>query len=93
MFVEKREPVTVGGQQNSVPQLRSIIEHRATSDMCQRSASFVHQKIGRRKVPVMAVGSGNRDVNSSLRDAGEPQRKRMDARHDTMTSSADRGSR
>ena len=49
---------------------------RAAPDRRQRAARFVHQKIGRRKVPVVAVAAGDGDVAGALRDAGEAQRQR-----------------
>jgi hypothetical protein len=81
-LVENSEPFTSGGGQNSVPRVRAVIEHRATSDTRQRPAGFVHQKIGCRKVPVVAVGSGNCSIHSSLRDAGKAKRKGVNARQD-----------
>ena len=65
-----------------MPRHRLIIGHRAPSEGRKQTASFVHQKISRGKVPVVAVDAGDRNVNRSLRDAGEAKRKRMHPWHD-----------
>jgi hypothetical protein len=44
-----------GGYQRAVRGLRLIVLQRPAEDIGERAAGFVHQKIGRRKVPVMAA--------------------------------------
>ena len=68
-------PVPTGGDEHPVPRHGEIISDKPTPDGRYRSASFVHQKISRRKVPVVAVDAGNGDVVSALRNASKSQRE------------------
>ena len=42
-----------------------------------RAAGFVHQKVGSRKVPVVAVAAGEGGIERAMGDARKPQRQRM----------------
>ena len=55
--------------------LTAIVDRRSSRECCELPAGFVHQKIGCRKVPVVAVAARKCDVQGALRDTGEPQRK------------------
>src|SRR5277367_1324166 len=54
-FDEYRVPVLAGRDKHPVPWDRTIINDGTAPDRRQRAARFVHQKISRRKVPVMTV--------------------------------------
>jgi len=66
-----------GGNQRAMHDMRAVIAKPLAGKIGEHAAGFVHQKIGRRKVPVMAAGRGERGIEFSLRDAREPQRERM----------------
>ena len=74
-------PVPAGRDERPVPRHGTIIGDRPTREGRYRAACFVHQKIGRRKIPVVAVAAGDGDVERALRDAGETQRERWHPRH------------
>ena len=75
-------PVAPGGDQHPVPRLGTIISQRLAAKRGERAARFVHQKVSRRKVPVVTVAARNGGVEGALRDPGKPQRQRGNARHD-----------
>jgi hypothetical protein len=79
---EYRVPLPSGGDEHPVPRHGTIIDDSAAPDGRQYATRFVHQKISRRKVPVVAVAAGDGDVTSSVREAGKPQRQRAYAGHD-----------
>ena len=79
-------PVAPGGDQHPVPRHGTIIGQRLAAKRRQRAARFVHQKIGRRKVPVVTVAAGDGGVDGALRDPGKPQRQRVNPRHDRDTA-------
>ena len=82
-FDKRRMPVPTGREQHPVPWHGTIISNGSAPDRGQRAARFVHQKVGRRKVPVVRVVAGNRDVEVAMRDAGKAQRKRVGSGHDS----------
>ena len=53
---------------------------RLAVEIGQRAAGFVHQKVGCRKVPVVAVAADDGDVDLAMGDPRQPQRQRADAR-------------
>ena len=61
--------------------LRAVIGQNLPRQRGQRTAGFVHQKVGRRKVPVVAVAACKSDVERALRDACKAQRERADPWH------------
>ena len=73
---ERRMPVAAGGDEPPVPRHTTVVDDRPTPEGRYRAARFVHQKISRRKVPVVAVAAGDGDIESSLGHAGKPQRER-----------------
>src|SRR5271156_5513820 len=75
---ERRMPVPAGCDEHPVPRHGTIIDHSSARKGRQRTARFVHQKISRCKVPVMAVAAGYGGVDLALRDPGKPQRQRPD---------------
>jgi hypothetical protein len=66
--------------ENAVDRNCPVIGWLSTPDRGQRTAGFVHQKIGRRKVPIGAVPTCECDIQRTVGDAGEPQRQRMNPR-------------
>ena len=62
-----------------MPRHGTIIDQCAAPDGRQRAASFVHQKVSRRKVPIMAVAAGDGDVEHALRHTRQTQRERGNA--------------
>ncbi len=74
-------PVPAGRDEHPVPRHGTIIGYTSAPERRQCAARFVHQKISRRKVPIVAVAAGKGDVEGSLRDAGEAERQRSHSRH------------
>ena len=70
-------PVSTGCDKHPVPWHRTIVGNRSARQRRKRAARFVHQKIGRRKVPIVAVAAGKSGIAKALRDAYKPQRQRM----------------
>ena len=62
-----------GGNQRAMHDMRVIIAQRLAGKIGHHAAGFVHQKVGRRKVPVMAAGRGEGGIERAMRDAGQPQ--------------------
>ena len=79
--MQRRMPVPAGGDQHPMPRHGKIISDKPAPDGRYRSTSFVHQKISRCKVPVVAVDTGNSNIVGALGDAGEAKRERVHAWH------------
>src|SRR5262245_58424419 len=65
-------PRPAGCQQRSVNRLDAIVKDGLPHEGRQRAGSFVHQKIGRRKVPVATRSAREGGVEPPLRNACEP---------------------
>ena len=59
-------PIPAGCDEHPVPRHRAIIGHAATPERRKRAARFVHQKVGCRKVPVVAVAAGKSRFKGSF---------------------------
>jgi hypothetical protein len=57
-----------------------IVEQQSPRQRSERPARFVHQKVGRRKVPIMTVRRSKGAVERTVRDARQTQGERRDAR-------------
>ena len=69
--------------QDAVNRIRPVIDEHPAVERGHHASGFVHQKIGSRKVPIMAVAAGHCGLDLALRHAHETQRQRIDARdHD-----------
>src|SRR6516225_6150369 len=80
--IEQRAmPAAPGGDESLVHRIGSVISEYPPLDIGQSAACFVHQKVGRRKVPIAARRRRKRDIECALRDARKPQRQRMNFRH------------
>ena len=75
-------PLPTGCDQHTVPRHGKIVNDKPAPAGRYRSASFVHQKISRGKVPVVAVSAGDGNVASALGHAGEAKREGAHPRHD-----------
>ena len=64
-------PVPTGRDEHPVSWHGLIIGNISARQGRERAARFVHQKIGRCKVPIMAVAAGKGDVVCALRETGE----------------------
>ena len=53
----------------AMDRLGAVVGQNLPRQRGQRTAGFVHQKVGGRKVPVVAVSPGKSDVECALRDA------------------------
>ena len=69
-----------GCDERAVHGLRTVVFQRPSREIGQRTAGFVHQKVGCCKVPVVAAARGESSVEGSLRHAREPQGERVDFR-------------
>ena len=68
-----------GGHQRTMHRIGPIVDQGFPRQRRQRAAGFVHQKVSRRKVPVVAVGSGEGAVDarrSRRAPAATPARER-----------------
>ena len=74
-------PATARGDQGFMRRVGSIVGEYSSPDIGQRTACFVHQKVGRRKVPIVARPPRERNIERALGDARQPQRERMNFRH------------
>ena len=74
-------PVPAGRDERPMPRHGTIIGHSSARNGRQCAARFVHQKISRRKVPVVAVAAGKGGVAGAMRDLGQPERQRAHPRH------------
>src|ERR1700688_1042440 len=68
---------TTGGYQRAMHNVRDIVTQQTAGNIGQQAAGFVHQKVGRGKVPVMAARRGQCGIEFPLRDARQPQGERM----------------
>ena|GEM_PF-5306555 len=74
-------PAAARGDQGLMHRFGSIVDEYPPRDIGQRAACFVHQKVGRRKVLVVARPPRERDIERALGDAREAQRQGMNFRH------------
>src|SRR5215203_1939107 len=70
-----------GSDEGAVDRLGTVISQHLPGKRCQRATGFVHQKVRCCKVPVMAVGAREGNVEFSVRDARETKRQRANSRH------------
>src|ERR1043165_3642301 len=76
---------TPGGDQRAMQRVGAIVNEGLTRERGQCAAGLVHQKIGSRKVPVVAVMRGKREIERACGDARQPQRERKHLRfHDEV---------
>ena len=68
-------PFAAGGDQRTMDQFGTIISQHLPRQRGQRAAGFVHQKVRRRKVPVVARTACECYVEFPVRDTSEPQRQ------------------
>lgn len=66
-----------GGYQRAVRGLWLVVLKRPTREIRKRPAGFVHQKIGRCKVPVVTSARRERGIKCSVRNTCDSQRERM----------------
>ena len=64
------------GDERAVPRVGAIVDQPPPGKVGHDAAGFVHQKVGCRKVPVVAVAAGDGDIEDALRYAGKPQGER-----------------
>ena len=57
----------------------TIVENRVPRERGHVTIGFVHDQIGRGKVPVAALAAGKGRIEAALRDPAKPQRQRSDA--------------
>jgi hypothetical protein len=62
-----------GSDQRAVCALQPIIYQWLTNKISEHPAGFVHQKVGRRKVPVMAAGRGQGSIELAMRYPSEAE--------------------
>ncbi len=67
-----------GGDQRAVHHVRAIIDKPPPRKVGHHAAGFVHQKVGRRKIPIVAAAGGKGGIELAMRDADKPQRQRED---------------
>jgi hypothetical protein len=79
---KSRVPVAPSRDKHPVPRHGAIIRQPLAAKRRERAARFVHQKVGRRKIPVVTAAAGDGGVNGSFGDAGKPQSQRVDPWHD-----------
>ena len=68
-------PAAARGDQGFMHRVGSIVGEYPPLDVGQRTARFVHQKVGGRKVPVVARPPGESHIERALGDAREAQRQ------------------
>ena len=61
--------------QHPVRHLPAIIRNRIPRKRGHPTIRFLHDQIGRRKVPVAALPAGKSRVKAALRDPSQPQRQ------------------
>src|SRR4051812_16513403 len=89
LFAHQREERLVtrtpGGNKCAMQRIGAIVDERLTRECGQCPAGLVHQKIGSRKVPVVAVARGERKIERAGGDPRQAQREREDLRfHDQI---------
>ena len=65
--------------QNPVRHLPAIVEDRVPRERGHATIRFLHDQIGRGKVPVTALAAGKSRIEASLRDPAQPKRQRSDS--------------
>ena len=68
-----------GGQQRVMDRIGPIVDQRLPRYRRYQPAGFVHQKVGCRKIPIMAVRPGESAIERAGGDARDPQCKRWNA--------------
>jgi hypothetical protein len=63
------------GDQGAMRRMRSIIGEGPPGKVGHHAAGFVHQKVGRRKVPVVAAMRREGRAERAVGDARQPQRQ------------------
>ena len=66
--------------QHPVRHLPAIVEDRVPRERGHVTIRFLHDQIGRGKVPVAALAAGKSGIETALRDPAQPQRQRSDSR-------------
>ena len=64
--------------QHPVRHFPPIVENRIAGERGHPTIRFLHDQIGRGKVPVPALSAGKGGIEIALRDPAEPKRQRSD---------------
>src|SRR6266700_783751 len=75
MLDNARMTIVSRSHQHSVRHLPAIIRNRIPRERGHPTIRFLHDQIGRRKVPVAALPAGESRVKAALRDPAQPQRQ------------------
>ena len=67
--------------QHPVRHFPTIIEDRISGEVAHPTIRFVHEQIGRRKVPIMTIAARKSRIQPAMGDPAQPQRQRTDSRH------------
>ena len=67
------------GRQFGMSCLRPIVERADSLQIRERSARFLQDHVGRRKIPVAALAAGKRRLQAAMRDPAQPKRQRPDS--------------
>ena len=65
--------------QHPVRNLPAIVEDRIPGERGHVTIRFLHDQMGRGKVPVAALATGKGRIEPSVRDPAQPQRQRSDS--------------
>src|SRR5688500_9078426 len=79
-FEKRAVTLPSGSDQGPVHRTWTIVNRPHSIEVGQQAAGFVHQKIGRGKVPVMTVATRDGDVHAAMGDVGDAQSECADAR-------------
>ena len=66
--------------QNPVRHLAAIIQDGVPRQRSHATIRFLHDQIGRGKVPIAALTARKSGIEASLRDPAQPKRQRSDTR-------------
>ena len=65
--------------QHPVRHFPAVIEDGFSGEVAHPTIRFLHDQIGRRKVPVMAVAPRKSRIQRAMGDPAQPQRQRADS--------------
>ena len=71
-----RMTIAARGHQHSVRYFPAIIEDGISGEIAHPTIRFLHDQIGGRKVPIMAITPRKSRIERAMRDPAQPERKR-----------------
>ena len=80
MLDNARMTIAARCHQHPVRHLPAIIEDRIPRERGHPTIRFLHDQIGRGKIPVAALAAGKSRIEAAIRDPAQPKRQRSDSR-------------